>query len=227
MRRTQSVYVSPCSRRGRRYKSAGMVGMVGMVPTTIPYGATIPYHHQKQPSHVASLISPQIRPDYQVGAMSWRQRVQSNIANLFSRTTDQDEAPTRGDPEWQRSSPTLLNQPVQYRLEATVRNKTPLWKRILTCGGFCGSILPSKNAGTNPNQSLAMYMHWMFRVSFGVLFLLMCAMFFILVIIFTAFIAAAGGYDEQCVTVGGEPFNDQGTAFADACSLSWTVRAVI
>jgi hypothetical protein len=84
--------------------------------------------------------------------------------------------------------------PVQYRLEAISRRpKLTWWRRLWTCsfgkdhhgGGGGGGGMSS---GINPNQKLAMWLHWMFRVNFVFLFSVMCIMFFTLVIIFAGFI---------------------------------------
>eukprot|EP00977_Amphora_coffeiformis_P024673 scaffold16630_cov177-Amphora_coffeaeformis.AAC.6 len=117
---------------------------------------------------------------------------------------------------------------VQYRLEATVRKRAPLWKKVLTCGGFWGNLIhPGAQTGINPNQRLAMYLHWMFRVNFGFLFAIMCAMFFALVIGFAGFITLAGQLDHECVRIGGQVFDAEGAAFADAFALSWTTFSTV
>ena len=138
--------------------------------------------------------------------MAWGQRIKAKVKNAFGMT--KEDEPQNGDVEWQQGS-----KQVQYRLEATVRHKVPLWKKILTCGGCWGNN-PASYVGINPNQRLAMYLHWMFRVNFGFLFAIMCAMFFALVIFFAAIITIAGQLDEQCVRIGGEVFDLQDTAFA-------------
>ena len=139
--------------------------------------------------------------------MAWGQRIKAKMKNVFGMKEDE---PPNGDVEWQPGS-----KQVQYRLEATVRHKVPLWKTILTCGGFWGNMMhPASNVGINSNQRLATYLHWMFRVNFGFLFAIMCAMFFALVIFFAAIITIAGQLDEECVRIGGEVFDLQDTAFA-------------
>lgn len=92
-----------------------------------------------------------------------------------------------GDLEWQQAA--AAQQQVQYRLEATLRAPAPLWKRILTCGCFQTEKRSNTGAGINPNQRLALYLHWMFRVNFGFLFAIMCVMFFALVIFFAALVS--------------------------------------
>jgi hypothetical protein len=81
--------------------------------------------------------------------------------------------------------------------------------------------------GINPNQKLALYLHWMFRVNFVFLFGVMCVMFFALVILFAGFITVAGNIDPQCVRIGGEEFDKENTAFADAFALSWTTFSTV
>lgn len=152
--------------------------------------------------------------------MAWGQRIKAKVKGRLGLAEDE---PANNDVEWQQGS-----KQVQYRLEATLRHRVPLWKKIVTCGGFCGSLLhPQAHVGINPNQRLAMYLHWMFRVNFGFLFTIMCAMFFALVIFFAALITMAGQMDEQCVRIGGEVFDQQDTAFADAFALSWTTFSTV
>ena len=152
--------------------------------------------------------------------MAWGQRIKAKMKTIAG--ISEDELPLN-DIEWQTGS-----KQVQYRLEATHRHKAPLWKKILTCGGICGSLLhPQAHVGISPNQRLAMYLHWMFRVNFGFLFVIMCAMFFALVIFFAALITIAGQLDEECVRIGGNEFDLQDTAFADAFALSWTTFSTV
>ena len=152
--------------------------------------------------------------------MAWGQRVKAKVMGVFG--IKEEETPN-GDVEWQQGS-----KQVQYRLEATVRHKVPFWKKIITCGGFWGNMIhPASHVGINPNQRLAMYLHWMFRVNFGFLFAIMCAMFFALVIFFAALITIAGQMDEECVRIGGAVFDNEDTAFADAFALSWTTFSTV
>lgn len=72
-----------------------------------------------------------------------------------------------------------------------------------------------------------MYLHWMFRVNFFFLFVVMCVAFFALVIVFAGFITIAGTLDEQCVRVGSEDFAYWGAPFADAFALSWTTISTV
>jgi hypothetical protein len=124
--------------------------------------------------------------------------------------------------------------PVQYRLEAMSRRPKPTWsRRLWTCSfGLCGGDRSSTvgrgmSMGNSPNQKLALWLHWMFRVNFVFLFAVMCIMFFTLVIIFAGFITLAGVIDPECVRVGGNPFNEEDTAFADAFALSWTTFSTV
>ena len=152
--------------------------------------------------------------------MAWGQRVKAKVKSVLG--VHDDEAQNE-DEEMQQGG-----KQVQYRLEATVRKKVPLWKNLLTCGGFWGNFIhPGERTGINPNQRLAMYLHWMFRVNFGFLFAIMCAMFFALVIVFAGLITMAGQLDEECVRIGGEVFDQEGTAFADAFALSWTTFSTV
>ena len=81
--------------------------------------------------------------------------------------------------------------------------------------------------GLSPNQSLAMSLHWMFRVNFFFLFAMSCIVFFALTIFFAGFIIAAGRLDPECVRIGGDKFESAGTTFADAFALSWTTFSTV
>ena len=117
-------------------------------------------------------------------------------------------------------------QKVQYRLESTEKQQNRSFlSQVVSCFGVCGRSTrgSSLTVGINPNQRLAMYLHWMFRVNFIFLFAVMCTMFFALVIFFAGIIAAVGNIDKECVRIGDEKFDSADTAFADAFALSWTV----
>ena len=149
--------------------------------------------------------------------MSWNQRFRAKVKKIFV-TEEVDEQASAGA------------KPTQYRLEATRRTaKQNFFWKILTCCGLIGSSRRSSelSVGINPNQKLALYLHWMFRVNFVLLFSVMCLMFFALVIIFAAFITIAGRLDEDCVQIGGVPFAQAGTPFADAFALSWTTFSTV
>jgi len=149
--------------------------------------------------------------------MAWGDRFKKRVKSLFIRDTDREE---EGDEEDASAA-----KAVQYRLEATRRTrKRGLYRLLITCCGLVSDTGSSTGlaVGINPNQKLAMYLHWMFRVNFVFLFAVMCITFFGLVILFAGFITLAGTLDEECVRIGGEPFNAAGTAFADAFALSWT-----
>eukprot|EP00550_Attheya_septentrionalis_P007911 CAMPEP_0198289650 /NCGR_PEP_ID=MMETSP1449-20131203/7763_1 /TAXON_ID=420275 /ORGANISM="Attheya septentrionalis, Strain CCMP2084" /LENGTH=568 /DNA_ID=CAMNT_0043988013 /DNA_START=105 /DNA_END=1811 /DNA_ORIENTATION=- len=114
----------------------------------------------------------------------------------------------------------------QYRLEARKEESTNVFKRffqVLTMGSMSSTGL----GVSNPNQTLAMYLHWMFRVNFFFLFILSCGFFFLFVICFAGFIIAAGKLDPTCVRVGGEPFGSAGQPFADGFALSWTTFSTV
>ncbi|GAX10050.1 hypothetical protein FisN_25Lh099 [Fistulifera solaris] len=79
----------------------------------------------------------------------------------------------------------------------------------------------------NPNQTLAIYLHWMFRVNFLFLFGLMWLAFVGLTIVFAGFIAIAGRMDSSCVQVSRNDFGAAGTPFSDAFALSWTTFTTV
>jgi hypothetical protein len=156
--------------------------------------------------------------------MSWDERVRKRCKNFFVRGDGTAGATKPSDEE------SRCGKAVQYRLAATRRaKKKTMWRFVTSCGGLIGSS--RGNAGTavgiNPNQKLALYLHWMFRVNFIFLFGVMCIMFFALVILFSGFITIAGRFDSQCVRIGGEEFDSQNTAFADAFTLSWTTFSTV
>ena len=123
----------------------------------------------------------------------------------------------------------------QYRLEATTIHNQHLgagWfcggRNLLSC--LCGSRLGggrTAGIGIHHNKRLASSLHWMFRVNFLFLFGVMCATFFMLVMIFAGFIVAAGRMDPQCVRAGGQPFDELQSQFADSFALSWTTFSTV
>jgi len=118
----------------------------------------------------------------------------------------------------------------QYRLEASQATNSG-WLSCLTCG-LCGrgsgrGGSGGMKIGINPNQQLAMYLHWMFRVNFLFLFCAMCVMFFVLVVFFAALIIIAGELDPECVRIGEAPYGEVDSEFADAFALSWTTFSTV
>jgi hypothetical protein len=126
--------------------------------------------------------------------MSWDTRLRRRMKNLFTPSLPLQQSSPEEDHDSEDEGA------VQYRLAATSRfPKKTFFERVVTCGASSRS--PS--VGINPNQKLAMYLHWMFRVNFFFLFVVMCTMFFALVIFFTGLIILAGEMDPQCVRIGG------------------------
>jgi hypothetical protein len=126
----------------------------------------------------------------------------------------------------------------RYRFEVTRRkrnfrqNRQMHWfRRIVTLNRGCTSTSHINGSGlsdgVHPNHSIAMYLHWMFRVNFFFLFVVMCVAFFALVLFFTAFITIAGRIDSECVRVGSGTFAASGAPFADAFALSWTTISTV
>jgi hypothetical protein len=155
--------------------------------------------------------------------MSWDERVRKRLKNFFVRDATAGEA----KPSDEEAS---SGKAVQYRLAATRRaKKKTMMGMITSCGGLIGSSRGKAGTavGINPNQKLALYLHWMFRVNFIFLFGVMCIMFFALVILFAGLITIAGTVDPECVRIGGQEFNSQDTAFADAFTLSWTTFSTV
>lgn len=136
---------------------------------------------------------------------------------------------SEGDIEnFQSESATTVKQ---YRLEAARRKPPSIFHRLCCC--FCARrrAVGSRMGGTwiSQNQTLSMYLHWMFRINFPLLFLLSCACYFTLILGFTGLLILAGTLDEQCVRINEDALSrqDRAAAFADAFSLSWTTFATV
>ena len=136
----------------------------------------------------------------------------------------------------------LSNDSRQFRIEATRRpqnkrhhirnanNNMSWFRRIVTLNGCVPTpSIGNSNLsdGVTPNHSIAMYLHWMFRVNFFFLFIVMCVAFFALVLFFSGFITLAGRLDHECVRVGTETFASEGAPFAVAFALSWTTISTV
>jgi hypothetical protein len=136
----------------------------------------------------------------------------------------------------------LSNDSRQFRIEATRRpnknrqhirhgnTKTHWFRRIITLNGCVPTpTIGSSNLsdGVTPSHSIAMYLHWMFRVNFFFLFIVMCVAFFALVLFFAGFITLAGRLDNECVRVGDESIGQDGAPFAVAFALSWTTISTV
>lgn len=148
--------------------------------------------------------------------MSWNHRLRMRMKHAFSHDNHNESQV--------QSSVSGRGRRKQYRLEATRKNvqqDSMLWK-MLTCAVCSSRRLSRVKVGANTNQSLAYYLHWMNRVNFLFLFVVMCIAFFALVILFAGFITIAGNMEPDCIRIGGEKFGAAGAPFADAFSLSWT-----
>eukprot|EP00538_Stauroneis_constricta_P011300 CAMPEP_0119573038 /NCGR_PEP_ID=MMETSP1352-20130426/44925_1 /TAXON_ID=265584 /ORGANISM="Stauroneis constricta, Strain CCMP1120" /LENGTH=619 /DNA_ID=CAMNT_0007622725 /DNA_START=42 /DNA_END=1898 /DNA_ORIENTATION=+ len=122
------------------------------------------------------------------------------------------------------------DSPMQFRLEATNHIPKTGWLKSLKaflCCSYDSTSAGSLSIGNNPNQKLAIYLHWVFRVNFIFLFAVMCSIFFLLVTIFAGIIIAAGRMDNECVRIGGEEFGHTGAEMADAFGLSWTTFSTV
>ena len=156
----------------------------------------------------------------------------------FRRHAQQQDMIAENDDE-----ESLSNDSRQFRIEATrrpsnkhhhIRNKNTnnmhWFRRIVTLNG----CIPTPSIGNSnlsdgvtPNHSIAMYLHWMFRVNFFFLFIVMCVAFFALVLFFSGFITLAGRLDNECVRVGSDTFISEGAPFAVAFALSWTTISTV
>lgn len=159
------------------------------------------------------------------------------ISKPFQRQSQQQQMIGENDDE-----ESLSNDSRQFRIEATrrpnnkqhyirTRNSKMHWfRRIITLNG----CVPTRFIGNSnlsdvvtPKHSIAMYLHWMFRVNFFFLFVAMCVAFFALVLFFSGFITLAGRLDSECVRVGSDTFATEGAPFAVAFALSWTTISTV
>ena len=149
--------------------------------------------------------------------------------NVASTTSTGGEG-ENGEIEVKMGDGTSSSQfPTQYRLEAT--HKVQRSGLLSTLSGYCFGVASeatmTASVGISPNQRLAQYLHWCFRVNFIFLFAVMCTMFFALVILFAGIIVSAGRMDSECSRIGGEPFGHASSDFADAFALSWTTFSTV
>jgi hypothetical protein len=172
-----------------------------------------------------------MRAEDEIKARSWGQRLVADVRSVFRRVILCQKPPDPTEPrhhQGKKDDDDSDTPAPQYRLEATNKGK-----RKGMIGSFvsvlCGVPVTSGNVGVsvNPNQRLAVYLHWMFRVNFLFLFAVMCAIFFIWVMIFAGFIIGAGTINSDCVRVGGGSFANATSEFADAFSLSWTTFSTV
>ncbi|CAB9499969.1 expressed unknown protein [Seminavis robusta] len=167
-----------------------------------------------------------VRRTSEVGAMGWGERFRAKSRYICRKLLCQN--PNNADSLEQDVED--MNKDAtrkQYRLEATRANAKSSWLHFLTCGLLGRERRGGMTIGINPNQQLAMYLHWMFRVNFLFLFCVMCVMFFVLVMVFAALIIMAGVMDDECVRIGGAPFGEVNSEFADAFALSWTTFSTV
>ena len=173
----------------------------------------------------------QMRAEDEIKARSWSQRLVADVRSVFRRVLlcqkpqDPMERPHHRGKKDDDDSDTPAPQ---YRLEATNKG---IHKRFIDrlISLVCGVSATSGNVGVsvNPNQRLAVYLQWMFRVNFLFLFAVMCAIFFIWVMLFAGFIIGAGKWNSDCVRVGDKSIANATSEFADAFSLSWTTFSTV
>lgn len=162
-----------------------------------------------------------VRHHADAGAMSWSDRLRRRWRSALKEPTSEILSGTTDAPHGSDSQ-----RQIQYRLESTEKQQPGgFFQRMTRC--FGRQSRGSGLVGINPNQKLAMYLHWMFRVNFIFLFAVMCVMFFALVIFFAALITAVGNIDHECVRIGSKEFDAADTAFADAFALSWTTFSTV
>lgn len=167
-----------------------------------------------------------VRRGSEVGAMPFFDRLRSKIRFVCRKFCCQKNEGVMGRNDEEEGG---NNAKKQYRLEASKSGSRSGILHFLSCGMLGRSSGRSRGTtiGINPNQQLAMYLHWMFRVNFLFLFCVMCVMFFVLVMVFAALIIIAGELDDECVRIGGEPFGAVDSEFADAFALSWTTFSTV
>jgi len=163
-----------------------------------------------------------LRSKDEIGAMGAGMRFRTRLRNMFSRICCLARSGTNtevvdGDLEEGKDK--------QYRLASINREQySGALHRFLCCSNTQSTM---GGIGVSPNQALAMYLHWMFRVNFFILFSLSCFFFFGMVIFFSAFIVIAGTIDSDCVRIGSNSFGEADSPFADAFALSWTTLSTV
>ena len=168
----------------------------------------------------------QIRYEDEIRAMSGDQRFKAKLRAFFRRVCFCQKAaePAKFDDVEDGST----DPSPQYRLEATRKGQRHgFFSRLLSCFRGTSGSAGAVGIGINPNQRLAVYLHWMFRVNFMFLFVVMCTMFFALVMVFAGVIVGVGRLDPDCIQVGGAPFANASAPFADAFALSWTTFSTV
>lgn len=115
------------------------------------------------------------------------------------------------------------NEPMQFRFEPVVKISTTSFLRDLFGWRASESNTSSDSFSSlfGLNSTLSYYLHYMFRGDFCLVVAGMCFAFFGLVFVFTLFIAISGAADPQCLIIGGTPFGEYGSGFAEAFGLSW------
>jgi hypothetical protein len=156
--------------------------------------------------------------------MSWNQRVKIKTKALCRKVFCCQSPGAGGNDSDEEKG---IDNP-QYRLEASRQgNRTGFFGSTLSCLCGSGSGSGSSGIGMNHSQRLASSLHWMFRVNFIFLFAVMCSIFFLWIMIFAGFIISAGRIDPECVRIGGIPFANATSDFADAFALSWTTFSTV
>jgi hypothetical protein len=161
------------------------------------------------------------------------QRLRRRIKEALSLSPAQDEDLFENGDEEAVSGISPVNPRRRHRLYARRRKASPPERPSNAFRSLFSRCFSSSNKrisltdGVYPHQTIAMYLHWMFRVNFFFLFVVMCVAFFALVIAFAGFISIAGALDAQCVRVGSEDIGFWGAPFADAFALSWTTISTV
>jgi hypothetical protein len=154
----------------------------------------------------------QIRRNDEVDAMAWSQRVRTRVKNLLTRPDHEDNGDAAEDVE---SKGRRIRQ---YRLDGSrgrATGRPSFIRRIITLNGCIPTPGMNNVSSEGNNQSLAAFLHWMFRVNFVMLFILMSILFFVLVLGFSSLITLAGTMDPECIRVGNASFGSSGAPFAD------------
>lgn len=161
------------------------------------------------------------------------QRVRRRIKDAFSFSPAQVEDLFENGDEEAVSGISPVNPRRRHRLYAKRRKANAQERPSNACQSLFNRCFSSSKKrvsltdGVYPHQTIAMYLHWMFRVNFFFLFVVMCVAFFALVIVFAGLISIAGKLDPQCVRVGSEDFAFWDAPFADAFALSWTTISTV
>lgn len=173
-----------------------------------------------------------VRSKEEAEPMDWKARAKMQVKGALGGLEDgSDFEFSKEESDKNLAKGRSARQLTQYRLEAAPTTAgQSLFMKLLTCFGTfncCGPKQTGLVVGANPNKRVTRLLHWMFRINFILLFSIMCAVYFALVIFFCGFITWSGNAQPECIRIGGEAFGASGHQFADAFVLSWTTLSTV